>query len=105
MPHRLFHSNNPKQQPTDIFIMEVWKGKEFVGKRTMIMKPQHSRDTGVSCNAEEMNKAKREISEEGGYSDWKSTVTKFFDVFKDDNGFLFYWRWFDDIGNIKTLLG
>ena len=91
------------QERTNIFIMEVWKGQEFVGKRVITMKPQNSLDNGVSCTAKEMNDAKREISEEGGYYCDKTTF-KILDVFKDENGFLYYWRWFDDIGNVKTLL-
>ena len=102
MPHRLNFPDTPQQQSTNIFIMEVWKSQKFVGKRIMTMTPNKD-GNGVGCSAEVMNNAKKEISEEGGY-DWLSTGAKFIDVYKDDNGFLFYWKWFNDIGNVKTLL-
>ena len=97
MPHRLHRPETPKQQNTNIFVMEVFNGNTFLGKKVL------KKGTAKKPNSTEINNAKADISAEYGYSMFK-TGAKFSDVFKDENGNLFYYKWFDGVGMQKTLL-
>jgi len=88
-----------------MFYLEVYKGDLFIGKRLMKMKPRMDKMLGIGCGADETNNTKIAIAEEYGISKYdamETTTMKFVDIFEDENGFLFYWKWFNDIGNIKT---
>ena len=85
------------QNETDMFIMEVWKGTVLLGKKIM------RKGTPEKSNADEINKVKYDIGRAFGHFPNQTTM-KFIDLYKDNNGFIYYWKWLDDVGNVKTLL-
>ncbi len=102
---RVPYYNTPNQTKTNMFYLEVYEKGVFIGKRLMKMKPRKDPQLGIGCGADEINNTKIAIAEEFGISKYdamEKTTMKFVDIFEDNNGFLFYYKWFDDIGNVKT---
>lgn len=96
-PVTFYSGDNPKQQPTNLFRMEVFKGQEFLEAKTMV------KGNANYSNANVINNAKKVIAEKHGFT-MNNTHMRTSDIFKDEQGALFFYKWFDDIGNVKTFL-
>jgi hypothetical protein len=91
MRHYLVGS--PQKQETRYFLMEIFHNGTFLESQPM----------ELGDNADIVNQTKSDISKKYGY---QPTETYYHSkpIFKDENGMLYYFKWYNHIGNVKTFV-
>ena len=96
-PVKMYAVGTPQKQPTNLLRMEVFHRNQFLEAKTMEMGNENYNNANV------INKTKQDIAERHGFT-MDTTYFRTSPIFRDEQGALYYFKWFNDIGNVKTFL-